>query len=54
MEPPAVDENVRANASLAVNSADVLHAWNSIAPKLREVREISVSCNLAVGARKRP
>jgi SAM-dependent methyltransferase len=53
IEPPEADENARANASLAANSVDTLHAWNSIAPALREVRAISASCNLAVGVRKR-
>ena len=52
IEPPAMDENVTANAGIAGNSVDILHSWNTIAPTLREVREIAVSCNLALGVTK--
>ncbi len=52
LEKPEIDSTVRSSGVFAANHCDELYTWNRIAPQLKDVREVAMSCSLRMAARK--
>lgn len=52
IEAPETDSSVRASATHATNSMQVLQAWNRINPRLKTVRSLAQSSALCLGVQK--